>query len=109
MMDRQAVHMVEPFVQAGYDMDAQAILLCESDGTREEVAHEIARMEAVLQDAGATRLQVSTSNRNACGSGPGARTPSRGRARVARLLLHGWHHPATASCLRARRHRADGR
>lgn len=61
MMDRQAIHMVEPFVRAGYDMDAQAILLCESDGTREEVAHEVERMEAVLQSAGATRLQVSTS------------------------------------------------
>jgi len=61
MMDRQAIHMVEPFVQAGYDMEAQAILLCESDGTREEVAHEVERMEAVLQSAGATRLQVSTS------------------------------------------------
>ncbi|WP_454689573.1 FAD-linked oxidase C-terminal domain-containing protein [Achromobacter aloeverae] len=61
MMDRQAIHMVEPFVQAGYDMDAQAILLCESDGTREEVDHEVERMEAVLRAAGATRLQVSTS------------------------------------------------
>ena len=29
MMDRRATHMVEPFVRAGYDMDAQAILLCE--------------------------------------------------------------------------------
>src|SRR3546814_3061773 len=29
MMDRRAVQMVEPFVQAGYDMAAQAILLCE--------------------------------------------------------------------------------
>jgi glycolate oxidase len=61
MMDRRATHMVEPFVCAGYDMDAQAILLCESDGTPEEVAHEIARMEAVFRDAGATRCQVSTS------------------------------------------------
>ena len=61
MMDRRATHMVEPFVRAGYDMDAQAILLCESDGTPEEVAHEIARMEAVFRDAGATRCQVSAS------------------------------------------------
>ncbi|WP_459618135.1 FAD-linked oxidase C-terminal domain-containing protein [Bordetella sp. 2513F-2] len=59
MMDRRAIHMVEPFVQAGYDMDAQAILLCESDGTPEEVAHEVERMEAVFRAAGATRMQVS--------------------------------------------------
>ncbi|OZI41416.1 FAD-binding oxidoreductase [Bordetella genomosp. 5] len=61
MMDRQATHMVEPFVQAGYDLDAQAILLCESDGTQEEVAHEVARMEAIFKEAGATRCQVSAS------------------------------------------------
>jgi len=59
MMDQRAVHMVEPFVNAGYDLDAQAILLCESDGTEEEVEDEIARMQAVFQGAGATRLQVS--------------------------------------------------
>jgi len=59
MMDRQAVQMVEPFVNAGYDVAAQAILLCESDGTAEEVTHEIEHMEAVFRKAGATRLQVS--------------------------------------------------
>ncbi|MFA5491196.1 MAG: FAD-linked oxidase C-terminal domain-containing protein, partial [Candidimonas sp.] len=63
MMDKRAVHMVEPFVRAGYDLDAQAILLCESDGTREEVDDEIQRMEAVFRRAGATRLQVSASER----------------------------------------------
>ena len=61
MMDRQAIHIVEPVVQAGYDMSAQAILLCESDGASDEVTHEVACMTAVLLAAGATRLQVSTS------------------------------------------------
>ena len=61
MMDRQATRMVEPFVKAGYDTSAAAILLCESDGTVEEVAEEIQRMEAVFSKAGATRLQVSGS------------------------------------------------
>lgn len=61
MMDRQATEMVEPFVKAGYDTSAAAILLCESDGTAEEVAEEIQRMEAVFSKAGATRLQVSRS------------------------------------------------
>lgn len=59
MMDRPAVRAVEDFVQAGYDLDAAAILLCESDGTPEEVADEIARMEAVLAREGATHMQVS--------------------------------------------------
>ncbi len=59
MMDRQATRMVEPFAKAGYDLDAAAILLCESDGTPDEVADEIAHMEAVLGAAGAKRLVVS--------------------------------------------------
>ncbi|HLT99928.1 MAG TPA: FAD-linked oxidase C-terminal domain-containing protein [Burkholderiaceae bacterium] len=61
MMDKRATHMVEPFVQAGYDLDADAILLCESDGTPEEVEDEIGRMKAVFAAAGASRLQVSAS------------------------------------------------
>jgi len=61
MMDRTSSRMVEPFVQAGYDTEAAAILLCESDGTAEEVEEEIARMSAVLAAAGATRLEVSQS------------------------------------------------
>ncbi|MFZ6872479.1 FAD-linked oxidase C-terminal domain-containing protein [Undibacterium sp. Di27W] len=60
MMDKTSSRMVEPFVQAGYDTDAEAILLCESDGTIEEVEEEIARMSAVLEQAGATALAVST-------------------------------------------------
>jgi glycolate oxidase len=61
MMDKPATAAVEPFVKAGYDLDAQAILLVESDGTPEEVAEEIGRMRAVLDQSGATRLQVSES------------------------------------------------
>ena len=61
MMDRKATIAVEEFVHAGYDLDAAAILLAESDGTPEEVAEEIARMEAVLRESGATRIQVSES------------------------------------------------
>jgi len=59
MMDRKATEAVEPFVKAGYDLSAEAILLAESDGTPEEVEEEIARMEAVLRAAGATAITVS--------------------------------------------------
>ena len=61
MMDKPATAAVEPFVQAGYDLSAAAILLCESDGTPEEVAEEIARVTAVLTAAGARDLRVSQS------------------------------------------------
>jgi len=46
-------------VHAGYDLDAAAILLCESDGTPEEVDEEIGRMLDVLAGAGASRMEVS--------------------------------------------------
>jgi glycolate oxidase len=59
MMDKTSSRMVEPFVQAGYDIDAEAILLCESDGMPEEVEDEIARMTEVLQRSGATAIAVS--------------------------------------------------
>jgi glycolate oxidase len=61
MMDKPATAAVEPYVKAGYDLNAEAILLCESDGTAEEVAEEIARMKAVLENCGATDLRVSQS------------------------------------------------
>jgi glycolate oxidase len=59
MMDQPATRMVEPFAKAGYDLDAAAILLCESDGTAEEVEEEIARMMVVFEQAGATSLTIS--------------------------------------------------
>ena len=59
MMDKPMTAAVEDFVHAGYDLTAQAILLCESDGTPEEVAEEIGRMSDVLQRHGATAIAVS--------------------------------------------------
>jgi glycolate oxidase len=59
MMDKPATAAVEQFVHAGYDLEAAAILLCESDGSAAEVEDEIARMKEVLTKAGATRLAVS--------------------------------------------------
>jgi len=61
MMDRPATHAVEQFVHAGYDLDAAALLLCESDGTVEEVHEEVARMSEVLRASGATSIRVSQS------------------------------------------------
>jgi len=61
MMDRKATNAVEPFVKAGYDLGAEAILLAESDGAPEEVAEEIAEIERVLKAAGSTACVVSNS------------------------------------------------
>ncbi len=59
MMDKPMTAAVEDYVHAGYDLDAAAILLCESDGTPEEVEEEIERMVKVLRESGATRIAVS--------------------------------------------------
>ncbi|MBX9812314.1 MAG: FAD-binding protein [Burkholderiales bacterium] len=61
MMDKITTAAVEPFVNAGYPLDAEAILLCESDGNDQEVTEEIERMKAVMQASGATEVRVSQS------------------------------------------------
>ena len=61
MMDKPMTAAVEDFVHAGYDLTAAAILLCESDGTVEEVEEEIGRMSEVLTRCGATAIAVSQS------------------------------------------------
>ena len=61
LMDRKATVAVEPFVHAGYDLDAAAILLVESDGTAEEVADQVQEIERVLRGAHASALRVSAS------------------------------------------------
>jgi glycolate oxidase len=59
MLDKPMTAAVEDFVHAGYDLSAEAILLCESDGTPEEVAEEVERMLDVLSGSGAARMEVS--------------------------------------------------
>ena len=59
MMDKPMTAAVEDYVHAGYDLSAEAILLCESDGTPEEVEEEIGRMSDVLRRHGATAIAIS--------------------------------------------------
>jgi glycolate oxidase len=59
LMDQRMTAVAEDYVHAGYDLTAAALLLCESDGTEEEVAEEIAAMKRVLEESGASRIEVS--------------------------------------------------
>jgi glycolate oxidase len=59
MMDKLAIQAAEDFVHAGYPRDAQAILLCELDGTHEEVAEHIARVRDILNARGATEVRTA--------------------------------------------------
>ena len=91
MLDRAAIALVEPFAHAGYDLDAAAVLLCESDGTPEEVAEEIERMSTVLRAARAVRLQVSNSEAERLRFWAGRKNafPAAGRAAPAYYCMDG--------------------
>ena len=60
MMDALAIQAAEDFVHAGYPRDAQAILLCELDGTAEEVEQDAARVSALLLAAGARGVRSAS-------------------------------------------------
>ena len=102
MMDNPAIRAAEDFVNAGYPVDAAAMLLCELDGSAEEVEVQIAPSR---RTAGCGRLPAISASPATSTSGlrsgraqggiPG------GRAHRRRLLLHGWHHsarPGSARC-----------
>ncbi len=59
MMDKLAIRAAEDFVHAGYPLDAEAILLCELDGTNEEVSEHVHKVREVLQHSGATEVRTA--------------------------------------------------
>ncbi len=59
MMDNAALRAAEDFVHAGYPRDAAAILLCEVDGEAAEADAQMARVCALLREAGATEVRVA--------------------------------------------------
>lgn len=60
MMDRLAIQAAEGFAHAGYPQDAAAILLCEVDGTCEEVAQHTQEVARLFKQLGATSLIISS-------------------------------------------------
>jgi glycolate oxidase len=59
MMDNAAIRATDDFVQAGYPTGAAAILLCELDGTEEEVTDQLDQVRALLNECGATEVRVA--------------------------------------------------
>jgi glycolate oxidase len=62
MMDKLAIGAAEAFVHAGYPLDAAAILLCELDGSLDDVHGQRDRVEAVLRQAGAVNVRVAAND-----------------------------------------------
>src|SRR4051794_4232547 len=61
MMDKPAIHAAEEFVQAGYPLDVEALLIVELDGPAAEVDHLIGRVEKIARDCGAVSTKASRS------------------------------------------------
>jgi glycolate oxidase len=81
MMDNPAIRAAEDFVHANYPVDAEAILICELDGTEQEVISQIELVEQVLIKGGAveTRLAKDEAERLLIWSGRKAAFPAVGR------------------------------
>lgn len=81
MMDRPAIHAAEAFVNAGYPLDVEALLIVELDGPAEEVDALCARVDAIALANGAvsSRLSNSEEERMAFWAGRKAAFPAVGR------------------------------
>lgn len=81
MMDNLSLRAAEDFVHAGYPLDAAAILLCETDGTRAEVEETIGRVLKIMEENRCTshRLSTSEAERQQLWAGRKAAFPAVGR------------------------------
>ena len=61
MMDRPAIHAAEAFVQVGYPLDVEALLIVELDGPEAECAHLQDAVMAIAQACGAVTARASGS------------------------------------------------
>jgi glycolate oxidase len=59
MMDQLAIRAAEEFVHAGYPTDAAAILLCEIDGTSEELEANEKLIRDVMSANGASEVRIA--------------------------------------------------
>ncbi len=57
MMDRMVIEACEKFMAAGFPLDAEALLLIELDGTREEVLDQLVQVEGILKECRAQEIR----------------------------------------------------
>ncbi|MDB5450824.1 MAG: FAD-binding oxidoreductase [Phenylobacterium sp.] len=81
MMDRPAIHAAEAFVNVGYPLDVEALLIVELDGPPAEVDHLIEVVRGIGEACGACSVQLSNSEaeRKAFWAGRKAAFPAIGR------------------------------
>ena len=61
MMDKYAIHATEDFVQAGYPLDVEALLIVELDGPEVEVDYLIERVSDIAKTNNAVSVKASNS------------------------------------------------
>ena len=61
MMDKPAIAAAEAFVEAGYPLDVEALLIVELDGPEVEVDYLIESVEGIARKSGAVSIRVSNS------------------------------------------------
>jgi glycolate oxidase len=61
MLDRNTIQAVEPFVHAGYPLDAEAVLLIEVEGLRGVLSRAAEMIEAICERGGAREVRAAQS------------------------------------------------
>lgn len=91
MMDRMMIHASEAFVNVGYPLDVEALLIVELDGPEAEVNHLIERVGEIGSGLGCMTLRASTSEeeRVAFWAGRKAAFPAVGRISPDYLCMDG--------------------
>ena len=91
MMDKDAIAAAEAFVNVGYPLDVEALLIVELDGPEAECAHLLGEVEAIARDCRASTLRVSTSEEERLGfwAGRKAAFPAVGRLSPDYLCMDG--------------------
>ncbi|WP_177419242.1 FAD-linked oxidase C-terminal domain-containing protein [endosymbiont of Lamellibrachia barhami] len=59
LMDNLSLRAAEAFIHAGYPVEAAAILLCELDGSEDEVTVSVASVCSILKQSGASEVRIS--------------------------------------------------
>ena len=60
MIDQKGIQAIEALMHAGYPVDAAAVIICELDGSAEEVEDELTSVITILNRLNASDIQIST-------------------------------------------------
>ncbi len=97
MMDRDAIAAAEAFVNVGYPLDVEALLIVELDGPEAECAHLLQEVTAIATACNAATLRVSNSEEERLGFWAGRKAAFRRWGHLAFRTICAWTAPSRAS------------